>query len=84
MTIKQWYDATKSARERAATFIRAGVFIEDPSDTALVKKYFTTVMSNEAEWDRRMIGGCQSCNKMARMYREIKIHIEHEYNNIQA
>lgn len=82
MTTKQWHEALKGARERAAIFIRCGIFIEDPNDTALVKQYFTTVMSDEAEWDRRLAGGCQSCNKKARIYREVKLHIENEYNNI--
>jgi hypothetical protein len=82
MTIKQWHDVLTGARERAAIFIRSGIFIEDPNDTSLVKEYFTTVMSDEGEWNRRLSGGCQSCNKMARLYREVKIHIENEYNNI--
>jgi hypothetical protein len=85
MKTKQWHEKLLPAIERVKTWIRAGVFIPDPNDTHNVRIYFTTFVSTQKEWDKRMRGGCSSCNKLARLYRDVKLHIENELkknNNI--
>lgn len=82
MTTKQWHSKLESARNRVRIWVKSGVFLSDPLDTALVKEYYTTHISTQEEWDKRLSGGCSSCNKLARLYRDVKLHIENEYNNL--